>query len=127
LRRRIGLAVTLAIWIAALFAPCVQFVHGSPTPLHGYRLAMFGWLGPLELSIAWYANILYFYCCYKLWRGQAPSRRVSTIALAIAWTAFVPQLAYSEVYGWSRAYLTGPAIWLWVGAFAIHSVFAWIS
>jgi hypothetical protein len=126
-RYRIGVAVSSALWIAALFAPCVQVIHGTPTPLRGYRLALFGWLGPLELSIAWFANLPYFYCCMKLLRGNAPSRRAATVALLVALTALLPQLAYSEVFGWTKASLAGPAIWLWLTAFVINFALAWIS
>jgi hypothetical protein len=127
---RLGSVLTLAAWVAALFAPCAEVVEaGQFAPrhldaLHGYRLAAFGWMGPLGLSIAWYANIPFLYCVWKLLRGQAPSLNVSLIAFCLALTALLPHISYSAVDGRHLAHFSGPAVWLWLAAFAINLVLA---
>jgi len=127
---RLGFVLTLVLWLAALFAPCSQVISASRFVLQqviafrGYRLAALGWLGPLSFSFAWYANIPYFYCVWKLLRGQSPPRRISLIALCLGLTALLPHAIYSEVDGWHRAHFSGPAIWLWLAAYAINLAFA---
>jgi hypothetical protein len=114
-----GILLTLGVWIAANFFPCTQVVEASRYArrsvevMHGFRLMVLGWLRLLALSFAWYANIPYFYCVWKLFRGQA-SWRVSLIAFCLALTALLPQAIYSEVDGWHRAYIAGRALWLWL-------------
>jgi hypothetical protein len=126
----LGSVLALAAWIAALFAPCAEVVEaGQFTPphvdaLHGYRLAAFGWIGSLGLSIAWYANIPFLYCVWKLLRGEAPSLKVSLIAFCLALTSLLPHISYSAVDGRHLAHFSGPAVWLWLMAFAINLVLA---
>jgi hypothetical protein len=113
------------------FLSCAQVIEASRyaprsvESMHGFRLAVLGWLGPVALSVAWYANIPYFYCIWKLFRGQAP-RRAALAACGLALTALLPHAIYSEVDGWHRAYIVGPALWLWLSAFAINLVLAGI-
>ena len=94
--------------------------------MHGFRLMALGWMGPLALSFAWYANIPCFYSIWKLFRGQA-SWHPALIAFCLALTALLPHAIYSEVDGWHRAYIVGPALWLWLCAFAINLVLARLS
>ena len=127
--RQLGIVLTLGPWIASNFVSCAQVIEaGRYAPraveaMHGFRLATLGWLGPFALSFAWYANIPYFYCIWKLFRGQA-SQRAALIAFCLALTALLPHAIYSEVDGWHRAYITGPALWLWLCAFAINLALA---
>jgi hypothetical protein len=127
---RLGSVLALATWIAALFAPCAEVVEGGQftlqhvDALHGYRLAALGWLGPLGLSIAWYANVPFLYCVWELLREQAPALKVFLIAFCLALTSLLPHISYSAVDGRHLAHFSGPAVWLWLMAFAINLVLA---
>lgn len=120
---RLGVLLTLGMWIAATLAPCAQVTEASRYALrnveaiHGWRLAALGWLGPLALSFAWYANVPYFYSVWKLFLNQ-PAQRAALLAFCLALTVFLPHAIYSEVDGWHRAYFVGPALWLWLVAIA---------
>jgi hypothetical protein len=121
---RLGAIAALATWIVANPLRCAQvttasqYVPQATEAMHGYRLAIWGWLGPLGLSVAWYAQIPFFYCVWNLFHGRA-RWRASMVALGLAATALLPHTIYSEVDGWHRAYFIGPAIWVWLSAFAI--------
>ena len=127
-----GILLALGIWLAANFLPCTQVIEAgryarpSVEAMHGFRLLVLGWLGLFALSFAWYANIPYFYCLWKLFRGQA-SWRVSLFAFCLALSALLPHAIYSEVDGWHRAYIAGPALWVWLCAFAINLALAGLS
>ena len=127
-----AIVASLGVWIASNFVPCTQVVEASryaprsSEVMHGFRLTALGWLGPFALSFAWYANIPYFYCICRLFRGHT-SWRVPLIAFCLALTALLPHAIYSEVDGWHRAYIVGPALWLWLCAFAINLALAGLS
>jgi hypothetical protein len=127
-----AIVVSLGVWIASNFVSCAQVVEASSYAprsvevMHGSRLTALGWLGPFALSFAWYANIPYFYCIGKLFRGYA-SWRIASIAFTLALTALLPHAIYSEVDGWHRAHIVGPALWLWLCAFAINLALAVLS
>lgn len=129
---QLAIVVSLGVWIASNFVSCAQVVEASRYAprsvdvMNGSRLTALGWLGPLTLSFAWYANIPYFYSIWKLFRGHA-SWRVALIAFCLALTALLPHAIYSEVDGWHRAYIVGPALWLWLCAFAINLALAGLS
>jgi hypothetical protein len=130
--QHIGILLTLGVWIAANFLPCTQVIEAgrhagrSVEVMHGFRLLLLGWLGLFALSFAWYANVLFFYCLWKLFRGQA-LWRVSLFAFCLALTALLPHAIYSEVDGWHRAYIAGPALWVWLCAFAFNLALARLS
>jgi hypothetical protein len=127
-----AIIASLAVWIASNFVSCAQVVEASRDAprsvevMHGYRLTALGWLGPFALSFSWYANIPYFYSILKLFHGHG-SWRVALIAFCLALTALLPHAIYSEVDGWHRAYIVGPALWLWFCAFAINLALAGLS
>jgi hypothetical protein len=82
----------------------------------GLRLAEFGWLGPLALAFAWYANIPLIVCTIALARGRAPDRRAAVAGAALALTALFPFITYGEVDGWRTGLLRGPAVVWWRAA-----------
>jgi hypothetical protein len=126
---RFWIVLTLGLWIVSNLAPCAQVIEASRyatrsvEAMRGFRLTLLGWLGPLALSFAWYANISYFYCVWRLFGGHA-SLRAALIGFCLALTALLPHAMYSEVDGWHRAYIAGPALWLWLSAFASNLVLA---
>jgi hypothetical protein len=122
------LAVSLlGLWMASNCLPCAQVIEGNRhaarivEPMIGLRLTALGWAWPAALSFAWYANIPYLYSIWKLFRGQT-SRPAAMIAFGLALTALLPHVIYSEVDGWHRAYIVGPALCLWLCSFAINLV-----
>ncbi len=55
----------------------------------GWRFLAYGWLGPVALSFAWYANIPLALCMIRMARGIAPNFLSSSIALFLALTVFI--------------------------------------
>jgi hypothetical protein len=78
-------------------------------------LFLFGWLGPLGLSVAWYANIPLLLCASKMFRGKPPKISLSLGGAFVAYTAllphFVPDMSRG---GWQPEDLFGPALWIWL-------------
>jgi hypothetical protein len=73
--------VAALLWVAALFAPVrdIDLNYGiSPFfvgfPFGGWRLALFGWLGPLVLAPGWFANLLLAKSLYRMFKGTAPGK-----------------------------------------------------
>ena len=121
---RIGFVVALLFFTAAFFATAQDVTVHQPVDsvevLHGYFLAATGWLGPLELCFAWYANIPFIYCAFKLACGRSPGRRRAWFATGLALSVFVPQLIWGFELGKLYVhYFYGPAVWLWLGSFAV--------
>ena len=121
---RIASIAALTLFTAALFLPvtAVAYKHPENTQiLQGYFLATSGWLGPLTFCVAWYANIPFIRCVYRLARGQAPSENWAWAGAFLALSVFVPQYFWDLDGGTTShiQYLYGPAIWLWLGGFAV--------
>lgn len=112
----------LTLFVAALYAPVtsVSFKHPEHTEvLRGYFIAASGWLGPLSLSVAWYANIPFVRCAYQLAQGRAPSETWAWAGLFLALSTFIPQVAWDSD-GFSHfAFLYGLAVWLWLASFVV--------
>jgi hypothetical protein len=45
----------------------------------GWRFASLGWLGPLELCFAWFANVQLIICVVKMLRGKSPKQPTAVI------------------------------------------------
>jgi hypothetical protein len=129
--QRLGVALSLGLWLGALLAPASEVISASRYTVrsiqatYGYHPAAFGWAGPLGLCIAWYGNLPYLYSILRTVRGEAVPRRLALISLLIAGTVLLPHGVLSEVDGWHRASFTGPAIWLWLAAFAVNCFVAY--
>lgn len=109
----------MALFVGALFAPVLE--TDSAVPEHGYLFAAFGFLGPFEFCFAWYANIPLLLCAMRMARGLQPKRSVAWVGAALALTALAPHFIFDfEVDAkWHIDYFYGPAIWLWLGSFAV--------
>lgn len=106
----------MALFVGALFAPLSETGPAGPEP--GYELAAFGFLGPFELCFAWYANIPLLLCAIRMARGLPPKRSVAWVGAIVALTALAPHFIFDfEVDG--KWHIDGPAIWLWLGSFAV--------
>jgi hypothetical protein len=127
--------VAAVLWTAALFAPfydvafydrdtaTVAFVFGTRLKT-GWWLALWGWLGPFVFAPGWFANIPLAKCLARMLTGREPRRQTASAALIIAATALLPHGLYDFTMGnflWST--FQGPAIWIWLGAFAV----VWIT
>lgn len=128
-QRTIAIAA-VAIYAAALIAPGYQLTEGGKI-LHprveviwGWRLAAFGWLGPLELSFAWFANIPLAICVIKIFRGKAPGHAIVAMAVCLGLSALLPLRVFDPIYGWSMGFVRGPTIWLWLVSIAMTVVAA---
>lgn len=80
----------------------------------GWAVLALGWLiGPVSLSIAWYANIPLLVCIGTLFRGRVPNFWLASASLGLALTGLLPLHLSGQ---WSL--LRGLAVWCWLGAFA---------
>ena len=121
---RLSFLMTASLFTAAFFADAhdVTFHDGDQfnTVIHGYFLAGTGWLGPLELCFAWYANVPFLFCAFRLAIGRSPGRRWAWIATGLALSVFVPQLIWDFEHNRILVhYFYGPAVWLWFISFPI--------
>jgi hypothetical protein len=119
---RLLVVVDLVPFIVAFFAPAHDYTVGHSNGLiHGFELAGLGFLGPFERCFAWYANIPFIYCGWKMICGEPPPKLPAWIAMALALTAFAPQYIFDfEVTGKSIIHwYYGPAVWLWVSCFPV--------
>jgi hypothetical protein len=121
--RLVALVASL-LWCTALFEPirAVRVSAGAPwfIPLDSLRLALFGWLGPIFfLAPGWYANIPFAISLYRCFGGRVPGRRPAVIGLLFAATALIPFMVYDFWWGLEWYVLRGPAVWLWLGAYAL--------
>ena len=114
-----------AAYTAALFAPGYQVTEGGQI-LHrtvdlipGWRLALLGWIGPLECCFAWFANIPLAFCAFKLTQGKLPGRFTAVLTACLALSALLPQLIFQPADGWHVGYVRGPAVWLWLLSIAV--------
>lgn len=106
-RRRTCAAVTLAVWCGAM--------------------TVYGWLGPLTGSVAWYANIILAIILVRWAHGHPAGRAMGRTAFILALTAFLPSCVYDvEQDGKLHAHpVYGPAVILWVLSFAIAAWTTW--
>jgi hypothetical protein len=121
---RVTFLSALSLWVAALFATAQDVTLHKPTDsvaiVHGYFLAKIGWLGPLEVCFAWYANLPFFYCEFKLACAQSPGLGWAWFATGLALSVFLPQTIFDFELGKVYAhYWRGPAVWLWFASFAV--------
>lgn len=123
-QRIAGLSI-LVLFSAALLSPSFQYMNAGRTLGEslevgkGWQLAAFGWIGPIGLCFAWFANIPLVVCVLKMLRGRPPGRRVSMVAACLALSVLLPHLILSFADGWHTGYLRGPAVWLWLSCFGI--------
>jgi len=75
-------SISVMMYFASLFLPCI-YVAGRI--YYGFPLLKFGWLGPLNGIIAWYANPIYFYSVIKA--TQKHASRGHTAALCASFVA----------------------------------------
>lgn len=57
-------------WIASLSMPGLALY--SNQRMFGYDILLSGWLSPLALNFAWFANVFFLYAIRKLHRGEVP-------------------------------------------------------
>jgi hypothetical protein len=59
-----------------------------------------GWLGPLELCFAWFANVPLIIFVVKMLRGKSPNQPVAVIATCLALSVLLPQRIFQPADGW---------------------------
>jgi hypothetical protein len=115
----------ICLLTSALFLPGHQstsagsILHHSDDVVPGWRLASLGWLGPLELCFAWFANIPLIICVVKMLRGSSPKQLTAVITSCLALSVLLPQLIWQPADGWHTGHLYGAAVWLWLAAFGV--------
>ena len=113
---RAAAILSMGLWLAALVGRFDVYLHGFGYN-YGWFLLVLGWIGPLELSFAWFANIPYLICIYQLLRGQIPRTNMVLGSCALASTALVPHFELDKDGRFHPVLFWGPAVWLWLLAF----------
>lgn len=128
--RCLALAAVL-LWLLALPAPVraiaiairgFHFAASDSGEGYGYNLALMGWLGPLGLSIAWYANIPFMIGLSQMMRGRPPASQLWRVTVCVAATSLLPHLFVSATWGLILVFHWGPALWLWLAAFSMLAI-----
>ena len=128
---RLAFVIVLLLYVGALLAPARQIKSASRyerlqvTNVKGWELARFGWMGPLGLTFGWYANFPLVVCAARMLRGRSPGWGLARVAGVLAASSLLPFGIYSEVDGMHRGYVRGPAVWLWLAAFAVTAEVTW--
>jgi len=64
--------ISLATWCCSLFLPGLS-LYSENKPLFGFEILLTGWMSPLMLNFAWFANVFFVFGLAKLLSGGAPS------------------------------------------------------
>ncbi len=124
-RCRIAGLIVICLFSVALFLPGHQstsagsILHQSDDIVPGWRLAILGWLGPLEFCFAWFANLPLIICVVKMLRGKSPKQLTAAITACLALSVLLPQRIWQPADGWHTGHLYGAAVWLWLATFAV--------
>jgi hypothetical protein len=124
-RCRIAGLLVIGLFTVALFLPGHQSTSGGPIIRQademnpGWRFASLGWLGPLELCFAWFANFPLIFFVIQLLRGKSPGQFVAVITACLAFSVLLPQRILQPADGWHTGHFYGPAIWLWLSCFVV--------
>ena len=115
----------LVAYAGALIAPGYQVVEaGTVLPrtvdvIPGWRFALLGWLAPLEFCFAWFANLPFAMCVFKLTRGAQPAAFLFAFTAGLAASALLPQLIFQPGDGWHTGHVGGLAVWLSLASIAV--------
>jgi hypothetical protein len=63
--------ISLATWCCSLFLPGLS-LYSENKSLFGFEILLTGWLSPLMLNFAWFANVFFIFGLAKLLAGGAP-------------------------------------------------------
>jgi len=124
-RCRIAGLIVICLFTAALFLPGHQstsagsILHQSDDVVTGWRLASLGWLGPLELCFAWFANLPLIICVVKILRGKSPRPPTAVITACLGLSVLLPQRIWQPADGWHTGHLYGTAVWPWLAGFGV--------
>jgi hypothetical protein len=100
--------IAVIIWFCSLALPAHLFTSNHP-PLFGYQMLLGGWMAPLVLNFAWYANLFFWYAILRLNFGKAPVIS-SILALLLSFDTFffvvgiVPLSQPIRGYGWGTIF-----------------------
>lgn len=113
------LSVTsLAIWIFSL-ALTGLVVYSGQKHILGITIFATGWLSPLVLNFAWFANIFFLYGIFNLLSGRVPTKSAIFAALLSLDTLRFSQILLDEGGGKSPIYGYGWGVVLWFVAISI--------
>lgn len=132
-RCRIVGRIVIGLFAAALFLPGYQttsagaIIRQSDDIVPGWRLASLGWLGPLELCFAWFANVPLIVMVVQMLRGKYPEQPISLITACLAFSVLLPQRIFQPADGWHAGHFHGPAIWVWLSCFGVIALASTLS
>lgn len=116
------LAASVALYLASLALPAFHF-DSTRQPLAGYAVLGWGWLGPLAMNFAWFANPVLWASWWGLGRGNV--RRafpLSVISLLVSLQSpFAKEWWFNEGSGTAIERL-GAGFYLWLAAILVALV-----
>jgi hypothetical protein len=125
---RFAALIAAGLWLSALFSRfqlhfLISRYPGGPSwePEAGWWLLAAGWLfGPFGLSIAWYANIPFAVCIFRMARGLYPGMQVAIVGFVLALTGLLPFFFLDiDIRGYTPVIVRGSTVWLWLSAFLV--------
>jgi uncharacterized membrane protein len=109
--------ISAVLWIASLFFIAIT-TYNPEHNLTGLDILLSGWLGPLSLNFAWYANITYAFSLFLLLANKPPIKppiKLSIISAVLAFNAITfHKLPLNEGGGAAAIYGYGIGFVLWV-------------
>ena len=116
--RRLVLAASALLFLAALPAPALLFTDRPP--VRGITTLAFGWWGVILGDFPWFANPLYFGALVLLWRGfNLAAAALSVLAIVIGLRTLGVDEWYHNEAGGTPVVGFGLAFWFWIASFAV--------
>lgn len=104
--------VALAIWICSLPLTGLA-LYAKQEHMQGYSILLMGWLSPLVLNFAWFANLFFLYGILRLLYGSVPIASSILAALLSLDALRLQQLVLNEGGTTTPVYGYGWGVVLW--------------
>lgn len=104
--------IALALWFCSLPFTGLT-LYSQQQHLLGYEILMAGWLSPLMLNFAWFANVFFLYAVYRMLIGKTPTISAVLATLLSLDTLRCTEILLDEGGGASSVYGYGWGAVLW--------------
>jgi hypothetical protein len=124
---------SLVPWLVALFLTCyaippdeIRTSDWAPVAhLQGWDLLLCGWIGPVDGSLAWYANPCWLWNTILMMRGRPPNPFAAVGGLVLAATALLPfHSGILDDHGANGPFCPLAGAYLWASALIPAAVMA---
>lgn len=115
---RIAAASSLAIYIASLGMPALEFA--AHPPVRGIEALCWGWWGILTGDFPWFANPLYFTALLLAWFGKESLGRIFCgVSLALGMLSLLVRAWWFNEGSSTPVERLGSAFYFWMASFLV--------